>query len=154
MLIYVECNPDTALVHALNIPRHRIRHLRGKGEVVKLVAKAGSAVGLIDEDPLASQPRALSEFREVASCGSVSVLRHKAGGSRFLLVLKPRLEEWLCQCATSCGVNLADYELPRTGEKLHDVSRYDKLPGFPRLVGDLLKWSPEMRFLKSKLHSP
>ncbi|MCJ7497004.1 MAG: hypothetical protein MUO78_02560 [candidate division Zixibacteria bacterium] len=50
-MIYVECNPDEALVKSLGIPRREIHHSGNKPEVCKRLKKSKNCKGLVDEDP-------------------------------------------------------------------------------------------------------
>lgn len=116
---HVECNPDERLLQVLGVDENDIRHWRDKGRVFKHVFKTNGVVGLVDEDPSASLPTWLRPYRpeEYAEWG-LKVYRWEH--SR-LVVLCPRLEDWILCAAKEVEVDPATFHLPSTGEKLHEV---------------------------------
>jgi len=51
-IIYVvECRPDFKLVKVLGIPKKKIKHVAGKGNVCRVLKKKENSVGMVDEDP-------------------------------------------------------------------------------------------------------
>lgn len=64
-LVLVECNPDVSLLRELGIPRRRIRHAGGKGDICNYLRKSKNAIALMDEDPDSSQPSYLRKLAEI-----------------------------------------------------------------------------------------
>ena len=116
--IYVECKPDEVLVRALGIPRREIKHWRDKGRLYKHLQDEPGLIGLIDEDPFSAQPAGLGRERpeERPEYG----LKVIAGNSR-LIILCPRLEEWILQAAKEAALDPTRFGLPDQGQSLHDV---------------------------------
>jgi len=137
-MIYVECYPDTVLVRTLTgLGPREIGHEGGKSKVVNRVSKGSNTTGLVDEDPLQVQPPYLlrmETLRDEAGRG-LRLLRDSARGNH-IVVLCPRLEDWVVRAAREEGVNLDDYSLPGDARLLHRVIN-DHLRGFQRLVEDL-----------------
>jgi hypothetical protein len=138
-MIYVECKADEFLVRTLTgLPRREVIHeLKGKPEVVNQVRSHSNTRGLVDEDPLQVQPPYLLRMeilREEAGRG-LRLLRDSARGNH-IVVLCPKLEDWVVRAAREEGVNLDDYNLPGDGGRLHRVIN-DRLSSFRRLVEDL-----------------
>jgi len=141
--VLVECSPDRLLageaLRKLNI-RMPVRHCGGKGRVVNaLTSRYRGSVGIIDEDPGSAQPRQLRLFetvREEPSAG-LRILAHPRTRSH-VVVLMPRLEEWLLEAAREAGVEPDRYSLPNDPSLLHSVINLDprKLQG---LLRDILR---------------
>ena len=55
-MIYLECDPDKALVKALGMSNKAIQHVYSKGNVCNKLAKSSHSKGLVDEDPTSPQP--------------------------------------------------------------------------------------------------
>jgi hypothetical protein len=45
----------------------------------------------------------------------------ESSSGRKLIVIKPRLEEWLIKAGRECNISFGKYNLPEKGKKLHDV---------------------------------
>jgi hypothetical protein len=109
-------------------------------------------VGLIDKDPSSIQPTVyLQRFQVISySVGDgIEVLHHKQGHNR-LIVLYPRLEEWIIESARRVNVSLNDYNLPTTGNELHEVINF-KINRFEELLDDLKQTSGRVKKLKRLL---
>ena len=84
-------------------------HAWGKGEVVNAVWEVEKSKGLIDEDDPRRLPRKLRRFFSVVHDWpdeGLKVLEHQG---RRVVILRPRLEEWLIDAAKQCGLNMADF---------------------------------------------
>jgi len=150
-MIYVECYPDTVLVRTLTgLPRREVIHERkGKGRVVDQVRRGSQRVGLLDEDPGATQPRRLEEMVTVENLEASALwVRQDSAGNR-IVILRPRLEEWILRAARQAGIDLDDYNLPTDAGQLHRVIN-DRLPSFQRLV-EALNNTPRLRALAGLL---
>ena len=148
MRVFVECYPDEALLRAIGVPRKQLRHERCKGEVVKKVLKLDCAIGMIDEDPASAQPRDLSNYEEVEAAEGLRLLARRGSGQRKLVVVCPRLEEWLIQRALLSDVKPKDYDLPDDANRLHSIARYDQKGGFRHFLADMIQRDKGMSLLR------
>ena len=142
MKICVECYADEKLVTSLQ-PEYakRILHHGGKGDIVNYLRKASTTagIGLVDEDPGSTQPRDLrNNYIEIESSGAIRYFRHREKNSCFIIMLCPRLEEWLLARAKAAGIDRAAYGLPDTGERLHEYAHYEREPKFEEFMKRLL----------------
>lgn len=142
MKICVECYADEKLVTSLQ-PEYakRILHHGGKGDIVNYLRKASTTagIGLVDEDPGSTQPRDLrTNYIEIESTGAIRYYRHREKSSCFIVMLCPRLEEWLLARARAAGIDRMAYGLPDTGERLHEYAHYEREPKFEEFMKRLL----------------
>lgn len=142
----VECDPDVILVSTLaSISRRRVVHAGGKAQVLrKLIRKYRDSIGMIDQDPHSIQPRKfLQRFEEINNHNSernkLKILHHNSRNNR-LIVLCPRLEEWIIETSREANIRLNRYNLPNNPEKLHAIINI-KTERFQRLVEDMMQSS-------------
>ena len=152
----VECDPDVALVSSLtSVPPRRIMHHQGKSELIRKLLKQNDSVRLIDKDPSSIQPTLyLQRFQVLSYSDSdgIEILHHNQGHNR-LIVLYPRLEEWVIESARKANVSLRNYNLPTTGNELHEVINF-KIKRFEELLDDLKQSSERVKVLKKRLTEP
>jgi len=148
MKVFVECYPDEALLRAIGVPRKQLRHERCKGEVVKKVLKLDCATGIVDEDPASAQPRDLSSYEEVEVAEGLRLLVRRGSSERRLIVVCPRLEEWLIERAHLSDVKPKDYNLPDDASRLHSIARYDRKDGFQQFLAELIDRDKGVRLLR------
>jgi len=118
MKIAVECYPDEVVLRGLGVPRKQVLHQARKGEVFNWLKRNAGAVGMVDEDPDSDQPRDLVSYQQVqASEGLLLLVRQGSSGQR-LIVVRPRLEDWLIQRARVCGVDPRQYQLPGSAKEV------------------------------------
>lgn len=136
-MIYTECKPDSSLVRILGIPKKQIIHLGGKPEVCKQLEKREEWKGLVDEDPFSVQPSYLKKLpvKEDLPTYGLKILSDNSKNND-LIVLRPRLEEWVLKATEEAGIDIKRYNLPDDGDQLHKVINLD-LRKFERLVNDL-----------------
>ena len=137
MTVLVECYPDAALLRALGVTKKQLCHERCKGEVVKRVLKIDCATGLIDEDPTSAQPHDLDNYKQVKAAEGLRLLARRDDKNKRLIIVCPRLEDWLIQKAGSLGVKPEQYGLPNDPDSLHSIPRYDKRKDFPHFIEEL-----------------
>ncbi len=130
-MIYVECYPDQALVHALGIVRKEITHAHSKGNVCNRLVKVRDRFGMIDEDPASSQPSYLRKLKEQWRQNEVKLL-YDGALNNFIIVLCPRLEEWILKAAKECNVRIEEFGLPASAHELHktigsNIANFKKL---------------------------
>ena len=147
MRILVECYADEKLLRTLGVPKRQLSHERCKGEVVKRVHKLGCAIGLIDEDPSSAQPRDLDNYKEVQAAEGLRLLTRRDDTNKRLVVICPRLEDWLIQRAKSLGIKPEEYDLPSNPDHLHSIPRYEKKQNFLRFLTELKERDSGMHLL-------
>src|SRR5208337_3264989 len=113
MNIAVECYADEKLVELLAYKNQvHVIHRSGKGNIFNYLRKGttASAIGLVDEDPDSTQPGDLvKSYEEAESSGNVKRFSHKDKKDISVIMLCPRLEEWIISRAKASGLNLSEY---------------------------------------------
>jgi len=150
-MIYTECKPDSVLAKTLGIPKKEIIHLGGKPEVCKQLEKQENWKGLIDEDPFSIQPSYLKklEVRENLSNYGFKVLNDNSNNND-LIVLCPRLEEWVLKATKEAKIDIKRYNLPDDSEHLHKVINLN-IDKFEKLIKDLKGKSKMMKALEKSI---
>lgn len=135
--IYVECKPDYTLVKTITeVPKRRINHAGNKSEVCKNLRKHNMCIGLVDEDPLSVQPSYLAGLEvEDLSSHQMKIL-HDSSRDNSVVVLCPRLEDWILKTAQEASVDVRNYGLPNDDVRLHEEIN-GNLERFEKLLGDL-----------------
>lgn len=137
-LLYLECYPDEIVVKTLGRTRRQFEYAGDIGGVCTLLKKHDERLGLVDEDPGKSHPTYLKTLTFVAEQHRVKLLTAPKRDN-CVLVIRPRLEEWVVWMAQENGLDLKrDFGIPaRTGPELHGVIN-QHLPKFERLIQRLL----------------
>ena len=153
----VECEADVSLVSSVAaVPRRRITHHDGKFELLRKLLRERDSVGMIDQDPLSLQPtHYLQHFQNVnfSANDGIEVLHHGAGHNR-LVILHPRLEEWVIESARRVNIGLGSYNLATHGNELHGEINF-KINRFEELLDDLkAARSPRIEILRTRLTEP
>ena len=152
-MIYVECKPDLALVKSLtNVTRRGITHeFKGKGEICNRLRKQTNCKGLVDEDPTSAQPPYVKEARLENDLSEHEIkLLYDGTNNNYLIVLCPRLEEWILKAAREAGKDVRKYDLPNDAARLHRHINIS-LDRFENLLEDLKDSSSRMKILKGLL---
>ncbi|MGQ4892044.1 MAG: hypothetical protein ACP6IP_06100 [Candidatus Njordarchaeia archaeon] len=140
MDIYVECLPDQELAKVIFkeiSKKFQIYHEMGKSRVIKALLKSKKAIGLVDEDPWSHQPSAIHEFVVVENNQKLGTKIFISRDNRAKLVLlSPRLEDWLIRICEKSNIKMEKYNLPNDPEQLHGIINY-RLNNFKRLLRDL-----------------
>jgi len=118
-MVYVECKPDRELVITIK-GDEKIVHAGGKTGVCKRLENDYHAKGLVDEDPQSAQPPYIKKLEYLDEEESVK-LYYDSFRRNFLIVLCPRLEEWILKAVKESNIDLKDYNLPADANKLHAV---------------------------------
>jgi len=118
-MVYVECKPDRELVRTIK-PGEIVIHAGGKSGVCKRLENAYHAKGLVDEDPQSARPPYIKKLEYLDEEESVK-LYYDRFRKNFLIVLCPRLEEWILNAVKELNIDLKDYNLPADPNKLHAV---------------------------------
>lgn len=151
-MIYLECRPDYALVRALtHIPKRDIIHdFKGKFEVCKRLEKSEGSKGLIDEDPSSFQPRYIRSLKQETDLSNHDInIRRDSTNGNLLIILRPRLEEWILGAALEAGRDVRTFGLPNNGKQLHQIINVS-LDKFENLLEEL-KTSDRLKTLKRLL---
>ena len=138
-MIYVECKPDGILVrHLTGLPRRQVVHeVKGKPGVCNRLMRGKDLVAMVDEDPGTTQPvymTQLSLSHESPNAG-LKLYYDRTRNNR-VVVLCPRLEEWLLRTAADLGLSMRDYGLPERANRLHSVINQDERK-IQRLLSDM-----------------
>ena len=138
-MIYVECKPDEILVRQVTgLPRRQVVHeAKGKGGVCNRLMKTRGLVAMVDEDPGATQPTYMARLSlgsESAQLG-LKLYRDRSRNNR-IVVLCPKLEDWLLRAAADSGLSMNTYGLPDRATALHSVINLDERK-IQRLLADL-----------------
>lgn len=150
MKVFLECKPDETLAVALGVPSRIIIHCHGKGRVSKNLRKQSGVTGVVDEDPGNTETPTLKKYAEVSTNYSLRLKLDKVQNNR-LIVVCPKLEDWVIETAKATGVKMAKYNLSENPNVLHADINY-RLPNFQRLLAELLeKKSPRLLHLKALL---
>lgn len=151
-MIFVECKPDLTLVKSLtNITRRGITHeFKGRGEICNRLRKQSGCKGLLDEDPPSAQPRYIKEARLENDLSEHEIKVLRDDNNNYLIILCPRLEEWILGAAREAGKDVRKYNLPNNAAKLHREINIT-LDKFVKLLEDLKDSSRRLKILKSLL---
>ncbi|KER11000.1 MAG: hypothetical protein HY22_01150 [[Candidatus Thermochlorobacteriaceae] bacterium GBChlB] len=123
--IIPECWFDKELLLQLRITQKQINKVTDITDVVKKLNEQiysnKVALGLIDEDLNSSRPSSFSEFQVIKEAHQL-MWKQKPNTRHILIVIRPRLEDWLYAVAKTGNVNPSTkpYLLPKTPKELHD----------------------------------
>jgi len=148
MKVLVECNADEAVLRALGLPRKQLLHFGGKYELVKKLKERAHDVGMVDEDPGKVQPQDMGSYRQTDSAEGLHLLARQGSGGQRLVMICPKLEDWLIERAKSSGIRPEDYGLPSDPDKLHSIPRYEQKDGFCRFLAELKERDSGMHLLR------
>jgi len=134
--LVLECNPDEALMKALGYTRKMITHQPNKGQVINYLEKNPAAIGIVDEDPGSANPTYFALFKkDIETKFNLDRLSISSKGTR-LIVIRPRLEEWIIKCAAESKIDIQKHSLPTTGHQLHKIIN-TRLPQFQMLLKEM-----------------
>jgi len=115
-MMLVECKPDKLLVQILR-PGLKVKHGGNKPDVIKLMLKHGWC-GMVDEDPGAPKPKSFKKFKLVRHYHGFSLYRYNQS---FLVVVSPKLEDFIIQASQRAGIDLNEFRLPNDPDSLHRI---------------------------------
>jgi len=145
----VECKPDEVLVKSLApTSRRNVKHAGNKSELLKALSEHyANSKAIIDEDPGSIQPPHLQKFKEKQDLsGSKLRILHQKSKNNTLIILRPRLEDWILDASREANIDPTKYSLPKDPTKLHQQINI-QIDKFQKLVKDLAK-SKRLRELK------
>jgi hypothetical protein len=137
MRLFVECYSDEALAYALGVSKPDIEHAGNKAGVCAQVSRRTGTTGMMDEDPDTAPMPYMKTLAEEHAAHHIRVLYDSRRENR-LIVICPRLEEWLVQSAKAGGLKMTAFGFESdNGRNLHGEIK-DRLPNVQRLVEALL----------------
>jgi hypothetical protein len=144
MVIHVECIPDETLLKKLGFTKKQIQHHAGKTRVLAHICKNRNQLAMVDEDPQ-SVPNPYEQVLqfEKEAFGIKCCLDKKLNNK--VLVLKPKLEDWIISACKKSNIDLDKFGLPVRGNGLHGVIN-NRLSAYERLLDDLLQKKSEYLF--------
>ncbi len=123
--IFPECFLDQELLLLLGVTRKEINKATDIADVMKKfgqeVYRNSKAIGFVDLNETNSQPSRLQKFQDVREKDNL-IWKQEMESKHILIVVRPRLEDWIYSVAYSAGMNPAQppYHLPKSAKDLHD----------------------------------
>jgi len=160
MIIYVEGDPDKTLAKVISNQGADIRRELGKSRVCSQLKSSHNCKGMIDEDPESLPEPYLTTLQEVntgegAAMHGLRVL-YDNQNNNTLVLLCPKLEEWILLACKESRINIRQYNLPDNSEDLHSsltLKHKHNMTDFERLLEALLvASSPRLRTLSRLLN--
>jgi hypothetical protein len=151
-MYFVECNPDKALLCTLGISKKQVIHSYGKGNVCNRLKKTSNAIGLVDEDPKSAQPSYIKTLELIDTKDEIKLYFDSKTDNRLIL-LCPRLEDWIVLAARSANKDITKYGLPDNANVLHKVINI-KQRNYQQLIEDIRDKSPMFKTLVGFLTIP
>lgn len=150
MTLHLECDADEQVALSLGVTRRAISHQGGRGEVCNKLKKGKDLLGMVDEDPQARPTEYMRTLPAQSFEHGVRVLTDTQRNNR-LLILCPKLENWLVKAAHDAALRLSEFGLPDNAHALHGVSNF-RLRNIDQLVRRLLAVkSPRVLHLQALL---
>lgn len=138
MKVLVECNADEKVIHTLGVPRKQLFHFAGKNKLIGRLRDLPEAIGVVDEDPGSTQhPDLHASYRRVDSAEGLHLLTRQGRGQQRLILICPKLEDWLLTRARISSIRPKAYGLPDDPDRLHAIPRYEQKEGFHQFLAEL-----------------
>lgn len=151
-MIAVECYADTRLIRLLGAPKATIKHAEGKGKVMDLLHRGIVNIGMVDEDPDSIVYPSLRRYSVVETEGTLRLLESSEERGRRVIMVMPRLEEWLLNRARQAKILPLDYGLPSDPRMLHGRHHYEEHPRFKPFIECLLAVDGELKKIRDWIH--
>jgi len=137
-MIYVECKPDKILVHVLtNKTPDEIEHCGGKSEVLNKLKITKESIGIIDEDPESlSLYQLIKNFKLIKHQHSLKLYSDE--NKNKIIVICPRLEDWIIEISIQEDIKLSNYNLPEDSNTFHKIINFN-ISKFQMLLQRLAK---------------
>lgn len=158
MVFVVECKADRALVKILtSASKKKLIHGGNKTGVLEVLLKGcESSTGVIDEDPWSPQPPDMQKFRIKQHITRYNLkILHQAHKNNSLIVLCPRLEEWILQAAKETHISPNQHGLSNNAAELRKqiTAKTDKFEKFVKALQNKSKRLKELRKQLTSNHS-
>lgn len=125
-------------------------HQASIGDVCNFLKKSELSFAIIDEDLKSSRPKYLSEFAVAVEKYSIRVLKNSTL-TKTILVLRPRLEEWIYEQCQISKINPKDFQFPPTDREFKAVINKRLVP-YGKMVDSLIEnRNPGIAYLKVHL---
>ena len=147
-MIAVECYADEKLVGILGVGKKQIRHEGCKGNIFRKLKKESSGTGLVDQDPGSAQPGELKNYRKVEEGDGIELYIHQGTPDKRIIMMCPRLEDWLISRARAAGIKPEDFGLEKEPLALHRSGRYDRRSGYVAFIKALWEKDRGMKRLE------
>ena len=135
-MIYVECKPDKILVIVLtNKTPDEILHFGGKSEIFRRMQRERNVIGIVDEDQSAPTHPYIRNLNLENQKYSLKLYLDKPRANK-LIVICPRLEEWILEIAKQENINLSDFNLPDNPNEFHSTVNFN-ITNFQKLLHKL-----------------
>jgi hypothetical protein len=121
-MIFVECTPDTTLARALSAG-NTVVHVNGASTVCRKLQNIKHCKGMVDErDVVGKHPyvKALFNSKSILQLSTDLLVCEDKANTNKLILIQPRLEEWIINCAKAAKIQLTNYDLYDDPEQLHD----------------------------------
>ena len=154
-MLYVEGKADRVpALRLAGLTNREVKVEGDRGKVLNRLAQENYSLAMVDEDPGQDLPGQLRRMQLVSDYpGTGLKLYTDSGRSNRVIVVCPRLEEWIIRAANDAGLQLRGprYNLPSGPSSLHNAIN-DDLRKLERLIDDLLAaQSPRILRLKELL---
>ena len=137
--IHYECRPEECLLGNLGMGNRLELHHNGSGGICELLSKEKNLLGWIDQDPTANHhPYYKAMCAKPVSDKLGLIYCYDAKRNNKLIIVKPKLEDWIIGAANSKGINLEDYELSNDPDELHKLINF-RISKFQELLHKLIK---------------
>jgi hypothetical protein len=127
LCIVPECYVDTNLIETLVPPAGKgYNHQKGSGTVARTMQKGlanGFALGIIDKDK--KELDYLNEFEEVV-VEENHILHKHTSKPHYIIQIKPAIERFILEAASSVGISVTEFDLPVDLEKLKQISKTEQ----------------------------
>jgi len=149
MRVLVECNADEVVLRNLGVPKRQLFHFGGKDKLINRLRHLHGAVGVVDEDSASIQhPDLKASYRQAESAEGLRLLARQGSGGQRLVIICPKLEDWLIERAKSSGIRPEDHGLLSDPDRLHSIPRYEQKEGFRRFLAELKERDGGMHLLR------
>jgi hypothetical protein len=149
MKVLVECDADEVVLRNLGVAKKQLSHFGGKNKVITRLRDLPGVVGMVDEDPGSTQHGDLrASYRQAESAEGLRLLIRQGSGGQRLVVICPKLEDWLIARAKSSGIRPENYGLPSDPDRLHSIPRYEQKQNFLSFLTELKERDRGMHLLR------
>ena len=122
MRLLIERNPDQLFLTRVLRGKEgiKLKHGRNKSEIIKHLTKDNFSgnIGIIDEDPAIRPPSYLSRYFRIYLEREDLLIYRNFENKTSIIVLRPRLEEFVLDITKSAKISPRQYGLPHEWRKI------------------------------------